>query len=108
MGSTDHLSSYFVGIAAKRLSAVEADPTRSNQHEFNGVQQLRQMLGEHKHTFDAEFLYLDDDEEKILKAEGFVTWYDAREAHPTRTEYRLYFPTTSVSQIASAGDLVVF
>ena len=29
-----YLSEYFEGVAAKRLSAVEADETKSNQHEY--------------------------------------------------------------------------
>ena len=39
------LSDHFTGIVAKRLSAVEADTARSNQHEFNGTNELRQLLG---------------------------------------------------------------
>lgn len=40
------LSEYFEGVVAKRLSAVEANPGKSNQHEFNGVMALKQLLGE--------------------------------------------------------------
>ena len=32
-----YLSQYFKGIAAKVLSAVEADYAKSNQHEFNFI-----------------------------------------------------------------------
>lgn len=39
-----YLSEYFEKIAAKTLSAVEADAGRSNQHEFNGVATLKQIL----------------------------------------------------------------
>jgi len=35
-----YLSQYFDGVALKRLSAVEANVSRSNQHEFNGVESL--------------------------------------------------------------------
>ena len=41
-----YLSEYFKGVAAKHLSAVEADTLRSHQHEFNGVRELVQILGE--------------------------------------------------------------
>lgn len=34
------LAEYFTGVAMKRLSAVEADLFRSNQHEFNGTEPL--------------------------------------------------------------------
>jgi hypothetical protein len=101
------LSEYFVGIAFKRLSAVEAHPERSHQHEFNGVQQLRSILGSEKTWFPTQFVYLTDDDDEVRSADGFVTWYDARQHHPTRSEYRLYFPTTSVSDRASEGDLAV-
>ena len=100
------LSSYFKGIAAKRLSAVEASPTRSNQHEFNGVAQLKAILGSERLTLPAKFIYLGNDEESITKDAGNITWYDARENHPTRTEYRLYYPSTSVSELATEGDLL--
>jgi hypothetical protein len=104
-----HLSEYFAGIAAKRLSAVEADLFRSNQHEFNGVDGLKQLFGqaEGKQTFPAKFIYLTDHDDEPVLSEGFLTWYDAREKHPKRSEHRLYFPTTAVSECAAAGDLMV-
>jgi len=40
-----YLSQYFKGVAAKTLSAVEADPVKSNQHEFNGVAPLKNIFG---------------------------------------------------------------
>jgi hypothetical protein len=101
------LSEYFEGVAVKRLSAVEADAGSSNQHEFNGVGEMRKMLGSGRQCFPARFSYLDEDEEDTLSSECFLTWYDAREAHPTRSEYRLYFPPTVVMERAAAGDLMV-
>jgi hypothetical protein len=101
------LSEYFDGVAFKRLSAVEAHPERSNQHEFGGVQQLRALLGEQRARFPADFIYLADVEEDVVSATGFVTWYDARERHSTRSEYRLYFPSTAVSERAAEGDMAV-
>ncbi len=101
------LSTYFQGVAAKRLSAVEAHPSRSNQHEFNGVQDLKRILGKDKRTLPARFIYLGEKEKDTAVADGSVTWYDAKEPHPPRSEYRLYFPTTPVSEKASDGDLLV-
>ena len=101
-----YLSQYFKGVAGKVLSAVEADTATSNQHEYNGVSPLKNIFGTEKRTFAAKFIYLndsDDDDEPITDT-GFLTWYDAREAHPTRTEYRMYFPTTAVSVCAAEGD----
>jgi len=104
-----HLSQYFTGVAVKRLSAVEADIFRSNQHEFNGVEALKKMFGQAqgKQTFPARFIYLNDHDDEPVIADGFLTWYDARERHPTRSEHRLYFPTTTVSECAAEGDLLV-
>jgi hypothetical protein len=102
-----HLSEYFCGVAAKTLSAVEADPGTSNQHEFNGVSRLKSILGLEKRTLPARFVYLSDTEENASPSNGFLTWYDARESHPTRSEHRLYFPTTAVSERFKAGDLFV-
>jgi hypothetical protein len=98
------LSDYFEGVAAKKLSAVEADPQRSHQHEFNGVTELKKLLGEAQPLkFPTRFIWLGEEQEAIA-ADGVSTWYDAREAHPTRSEYRLYFPTTPVSELAKEGD----
>jgi len=101
------LSKYFSGIAAKRLSAVEIDSLSSNQHEFNGIQKLREILGTEKVSFDATFLFIPDEEDKVVEDQGILTWYDARENHPSRTEYRLYYPTNAVFTAASVRDLVV-
>lgn len=99
-----YLSDYFTGMASKTLSAVEADVTASKQHEYNGVAPLKTILGTEKKTFPARFIYLNDGDDEPVTDSGFLTWYDARKAHPTRTEYRMYFPTTAVSVCAAAGD----
>lgn len=109
-----YLSQYFAGVALKRLSAVETNVTRSNQHEFNGVESLRSILGEpsEKVRFATRFLYLSDHENDPVIEDGFLTWYDARqkareERGVMRWEYRLYFPANLVSQRAAEGDLLV-
>lgn len=101
------LSAHFTGIVAKRLSAVEADPSRSNQHEFNGVAELRRLLGDVRvDRMPARFVWLGGENEGISD-DAPVTWYDARERHPTRSEWRLYFQSNAVMQAAGAGDLLV-
>lgn len=102
-----HLSEYFTDIAYKRLSAVEALRHRSNQHEFDGVSGLKRMLGTARREFPAMFIYLSDDDAGAVTEAGFLTWYDAREANPTRSEYRLYYPDTKVSERADERDLLV-
>lgn len=103
-----HLSQYFTAVACKVLSAVEADLHRSNQHEFDGVNDLKKLFGIEKARFSAKFMYLADEKLEPLIEDGFLTWYDARKANPNRApEFRLYFPTTSVSESACEGDLLV-
>lgn len=109
-----YLSEYFEGVAAKRLSRVEADVLTSNQHEFNGVEGLRDLLGEPdgKVRYASDIVYLNDDDDSAAPEEGTLTWYDARqkarlERGVNRWEYRLYFPTTRASGRAAAGDLLV-
>ncbi len=101
------LSNYFKGIAAKYLSSVETHPENSNQHEFNGIAALKTILGESKYTFSSRILYLGSDENDIISTECKLTWYDARESHPSRSEYRLYFQTNPVLEQADIGDLLI-
>jgi hypothetical protein len=101
------LSDYFSGIGAKRLSDVEIRPDVSNQHEFNGIAEFKEIFGSDKINFKTTFLYLHDDTENIIVDHGQMTWYDARENHETRTEYRLYYSTNNVLNQASRGDVVV-
>ncbi len=102
------LSEYFEGVTTKYLSAVEAQPECSNQHEFNGVKELKCLFGTERLTAKADFIYLGEDSDQTERFEGFLTWYDARERHPKRSEYRLYFPSNPVTDQASAGDLILF
>lgn len=105
--SAPQLSSLFTGVAVKILSAVEAEQARSNQHEFNGIAALKPLLGDtRQERIPAKFLYLGDENEGISD-EGFLTWYDARERNPARSEWRLYFRRTEVMNIAAAGDLLL-
>lgn len=87
----------------KTLSAVEAEPNRSNQHELNGVVQLKSILGLSRKSFDACF--------SIRGQDGYivssVTWYDARESNPTRSEHRLYFQTNEVMERAQEGSTLI-
>lgn len=103
-----YLSEYFAAVASKRLSVVETDKKRSNQHEYNGSQPLKTMFGPangDKQTFPTNFIWFGKENE-ALSSEGFVTWYDSRWDHPTRSEPRLYFNSTVVSEMAQAGDML--
>lgn len=97
------LSDYFTGVMYKRLAAVEVDRLRSNQHEFNGNPGFKRLLGTApRRELTATFLYLDD--ERRVSGPGRLTWYDARAAHPTRTEHHLYYTPNEVVPLARAGD----
>lgn len=105
-----YLSEYFEGVAIKRLSAVEADQTRSNQHEYNATREMLAFLGRPAEAtrLDTRFLYLDDEDVEAVSEDAFLTLYDSRENQPNRSpEYRFYFPTTRVSQLAGQGDLLL-
>jgi hypothetical protein len=104
---TKILNSKLIGLVIKRLSIVEADTKKSNQHELNGNRELKRLLGNIKLTNkEVSFNYYFG-EGKIISTNGAITWYDAREAHPTRSEYRLYFKSNSVMDNAEPGDLLV-
>jgi len=101
------LSQYFDGVVVKRLSHVEADTQRSNQHEFNGVMPLRKLLGDETLSdCPTRFVWLGQDDEAI-SVDSSATWYDARKKHPTRTEYRLYFRSNDAMEKATGGDLLI-
>ncbi len=98
-----NLMRYLDGVIAKRLSDVEVVPQKSNQHEFNATSAMKTMLGKQKKTYDTKFVYLSDDSEPVSVA-GFMTWYDARERNPLRSEYRLFYKRTAISEMAKTGD----
>lgn len=101
------LSAYFDAVAFKTLTEVEVDPKVSNQHEFNGVAQLKPLLGVSERRreiyarhFDMERL---DDSVGVIR----LTWYDARFEHPTRSEWRLYYSPELVPSLEIGGKIVV-
>lgn len=101
------LTDFFVGVAAKRLRPVEADPNTSNQHEFNGINTFRSIFKDERRRFETVFLYLTDEDDPI-RSTGQTTWYDSRENQPNRSsEYRLYFPATDVSEKFRTDDLLI-
>ncbi|MCW8819123.1 MAG: type II restriction endonuclease, partial [Ignavibacteriaceae bacterium] len=84
---------------------------KSNQHEFQGVQKLRKLLGapSEKVRFNARFIWLNDDG-NAESLPSFVTWSDVRRDNPHRAaEYHLYYAAESeeIVRKASPGDLLV-
>lgn len=102
------LARYFTGVAVKRLTAVEIDNSRSNQHEFNGITSLMGFMGtEDRKKIPTLFLWVGG-ENYTISENKYLSWYDARRQNPNRTEYRLYFPPTAVMDAASKNDAVFF
>ena len=101
------LSQYFTGVAIKRLTPVESNPNKSNQHEFNGVKELKKLLGKERlSNKPVRFVWLGEINEGVSE-DSSVTWYDSRENHPTRSEFRLYFKSNPVMELATTGDLLI-
>lgn len=103
-----YLSQYFEGVAIKKLRAVEADFSRSNQHELNGVSMLRNLLGSCRlNDYPVRLIWLGG-ESDIKTVHSTVTWYNSRENQTHRSaEYRLYFKKNDVMDLAHEGDLLI-
>jgi hypothetical protein len=108
---SDKISDYFEGVAAKYLSAVDAEPERSNGHEIGGLPSagFKTYLGTpskgEEFRFRAKQVYISDESEAPVIADSHVTWYDARWKRPDRTpEYRLYYYDSAVTDCISEGD----
>lgn len=100
------LRDFFVGVSVKHLSAVDAEPRRSNQHEVGTTRQMRdRFLGErHRELLPAVYVWLGQDENGI-RAEGYATHYDARRRQRHRApEWRLYYPNNRVTESMRAED----
>ena len=103
------LSGYFDAVAMKSLSAVDAEPKTSNQHEIGGKTTIGKVLGDWEPSvnFEVSYLWLDY-EEKSLSSSGTATWYDSRRDNPNRAaEPRLYYESNAVTEIMSAGDTLI-
>jgi hypothetical protein len=110
----DSISDYFEGVAAKYLSAVDADPGSSNQHEIGGLPAagFKQYLGTpgktEEYRFKARQIYFTDDSVAPDFCDGMVTWYDCRRKQPHRSaEFRLYYNTNVVTELIEKGDFLL-
>jgi hypothetical protein len=102
------LSDYFDGVGTKILKGTEIDPTVSNGHELQGVDDFRAFLGTptERQSIPVTYVWLDDqnDHPVLLALKG--TWYDSRRGKSRSAEYRLYYPAASEDVVyrARAGD----
>ncbi|MBR3770123.1 MAG: hypothetical protein IKL06_06270 [Lachnospiraceae bacterium] len=94
------------GMAIKILSDVEVNAWASNQHEFHGVAALKSLFGYSRTSATADCFYLHNGGTEGPRTCS-LTWYDARENHPTRSEYRLYYDSCFFYEYAKAGDTMV-
>lgn len=107
-----YLSQYFSGVAFKRLSAVEARPERSNQHEFQGISKLREILGIQKRTktngnpFPSVYVRLQENGDPVV-VKGSLSWYDSREGKPRSAEWHLYYDGNAITSEFQTGDIVI-
>ena len=101
------LRDYFAGVGVKRLSAVDAEPARSNQHEVGTTQAMRQQfLGKTEGRFPAIYVWLGREQDGF-SAQGGATLYDARKLQAHRTaEWRLYYPSNPVTEAMQRGDML--
>lgn len=124
------LRDYFSGVGAKLLSAVDAEPKKSNQHEIGVTKDMRrQVLGERKRHFNVRYVWLGRERDGLI-ADGTATgesghsrgrghdhgeggftayapatYYDTRENQPHRSpEWRLYYSSNPVTEAMSGGD----
>jgi len=101
------LADYFEGFGYKILKPVEINPQVSNEHEFNGIDSFKKILGSGKQYLDCRVIYLSDYEDDIVEDAVTLTWYNARENDPDRNEYRLYYPDSDCFLKAKSEDLMV-
>ena len=105
---TGFLNQFFKGVAVKRLASGEINSIVSHQHEFNVNRSLTQLFGkpEGKIRYRTKYLYFGESDEDLRELDSIMTWYDARERNPNRSEYRLYFSAEAedIMNLSSAGD----
>ena len=96
----------FAGVGVKRLTAVDAEPARSNQHEVGTTRDMReQFLGEVQYQqFPVLYIWLGQDQNGF-SVEETATHYDTRERQTHRApEWRLYYPSNPVTGAMREGD----
>lgn len=107
----DRISDYIEGVAAKYLSAVDAEPDQSHQHEIGGLPSagFKQWLGtpskSEVYRFCSRQVYITDDDDEPVICDSHVTWYDCRRKVGHRSpEYRLYYYDSPVTDRIHEGD----
>lgn len=109
----ERIDHYFEGVAWKYLTAVDAEASRSNQHEFGGLPKagFKKHLGDpgsETIRWPTKYLYLAEDEDESVAVTGSTAWYDVRRDNPNRSaELRLYYDSNVVTELITAGMLMI-
>lgn len=110
----EQLKDVFVAAALKYLTAVDANPTVSNQHEIGGL--IKAGLGAHlpcpkdgtKTRLQATMVYLEDFSDEPVLVEDEVSWYDCRFEDVHRgAEWRLYYKRNSITERIQETDFML-
>lgn len=110
----EQLKDVFVAAALKYLTAVDANPTVSNQHEIGGL--IKAGLGGHfprpedgsKTRLQVSMVYLDDYSDEPVLVEDEVSWYDCRYEDDDRgAEWRLYYKRNLVTERIRETDFML-
>lgn len=94
-------------VASRHLKPIDLPDANSNQHEVQGVSALREMLGEEPQELTCEWKLYWDDGSVRDEITTRVKWYDAREANPSRSEWRLYYPDDAPMDRTREKDMLV-
>jgi len=101
------LKDYIKGAMCKQMPGIDIPgANKSHQHEFQGINAMRVLLGDQERkNIPAKFIYLDDDAEQSIIETGSLSWYDSRhgKAH-RRPEWRLYYTENESIRHARVGD----
>ena len=99
------LRDHFSGLGVKRLSAVDAEPVRSNQHEVGTTRDMRrEFLGEARKHFPITYVWLGREQDGF-SVQGTATHYNTRESQTHRSpEWRLYYSSNPVTEAMRKGD----
>lgn len=107
----ERLTDVFSAAATKYLTAVDAEPSKSNQHEIGGLPRagIGEVLGFPangiKDYIPATMVFINETEEYPILCEDVVTWYDSRFNDPKRgPEYRMYYKSNEVTESFREGD----
>src|ERR1700741_5236362 len=102
-----NLAQIFSKVAFKILVKVDLPDRGSNQHELNATGKMREFFGsERLENLSIAWYYFADDQD-ILSDTATITYYDARENHPTRTEWRLYYSGSFFDYVEIGDSLVL-